>query len=403
MTALVDSEAHFNARAKEYGVTDHFLAQLQQAGISTMGSLAFAINRPGTEFKEQDFDNWLQNVDGGRFPSLGPTASMRRLHFESEIVVTQSFRATVESSDPTPKPVPFAEKNARLDAIRARLGGLRVFGAMEPSQSLLDEVTQQYDLRTLKHVEASRCTSKEHEVSAGRTTKQVKIDGNSYLSVKETKVTPEETISTTYQLSQCFKRRGVAYDFANLITFDKHEAYCDRLLRHLTTEPPAMYSPTTIAQVLRADKAVFTYLSQRVKDIRPDAAGDKPLDSKLMEALQDYGTSFHLMPLPKEAAGGYQPWRDRQTGGHDSSSGQPSKSKGKGKTSKGKSEGSNAAPKGFAGCVGRDNRNRPICFNFNLGSCTAAPRMLTKLICQNPRSDSQTSPCQQPTLPNQSS
>ena len=45
---------------------------------------------------------------------------------------------------------------------------------------------------------------------------------------------------------------------------------------------------------------------------------------------------------------------------------------GKGKN-KNQAKGSNVAPRGIQGAVGRDNKNRPICFNYNLSACDQAP------------------------------
>ena len=45
---------------------------------------------------------------------------------------------------------------------------------------------------------------------------------------------------------------------------------------------------------------------------------------------------------------------------------------GKGKA-KGNQQGSSTAPKGIKGAVGRDNRGRALCFNFNLSECPDAP------------------------------
>ena len=41
MAGLVDSEAHFEARANEYGVPPAFLQALRREGITTVGHLAF--------------------------------------------------------------------------------------------------------------------------------------------------------------------------------------------------------------------------------------------------------------------------------------------------------------------------------------------------------------------------
>ena len=41
--------------------------------------------------------------------------------------------------------------------------------------------------------------------------------------------------------------------------------------------------------------------------------------------------------------------------------------------SKGKAQGSSVAPRGIKGAVGRDNKGRSLCFNFNLSECPDAP------------------------------
>ena len=49
-------------------------------------------------------------------PTLGAVAAVRRLHFEAEIVVTATLRSSVEqpSDSSTPKPLPHAERTARM-------------------------------------------------------------------------------------------------------------------------------------------------------------------------------------------------------------------------------------------------------------------------------------------------
>ena len=50
--------------------------------------MVFSIARPGQEFDETKFEDWLKQVDGGKLPSMGLFAAARRLHFEAEIVRT---------------------------------------------------------------------------------------------------------------------------------------------------------------------------------------------------------------------------------------------------------------------------------------------------------------------------
>lgn len=367
MANVCDSEAHFTSRAREYGVTQGLLASLNANGVRTMAHLAFVIVRPGAEFNEAAFDAWARDVNGGIAPSMGEVAALRRLHFESEIVLTASLKAAVETPDQsTPRPIPFAERNIRLDELRRRLGGISIKGPNEPSHGLLDECCQQFELRTLRYVDPTKCTSRENEVVHSKTSKKLKLDASS-LQVTETKTTPDESVSTTYNLS-----------FAGLISFESHQKYCDRLLRHLSIEPPPGFQATTLAQVLKADREAFAYLSQNCDDIRPQGIV-KPLDTLLDQALRDYQTTFHLLPLPKEQFVSNLRYKneqtDRSSGGAASWSGNTSKTKGKGKnqSKSGKGFGSNAAPKGFIGCVGRDPKNRPLCFDWQVGKCQLAP------------------------------
>lgn len=127
-------------------------------------------------------------------------------------------------------------------------------------------------------------------------------------------------------------------------------------------EPPPGYNATTLAQVMKADRQVFAFLAQEAADIRP-VGNVKPLDAAIERAPLDYNTTFHLLPLPKAAASdsAVPPRRYDSVpyGG---------KSFGKGKSkAPGKGKGSGVAPRGYVGCVGRDAKNRRICFNYNLG------------------------------------
>lgn len=246
-------------------------------------------------------------------PTLGTVAALRRLHFEAEIIVTSTFRASVEqpADSATPKPLPHAERSARMLQIKNQFPGLNISGVNEPAQALLDECVFQYENRLLRYVEPAKCNSRESEVMAGRSDRKLRIEANS-LSVKESKNVPDEDVGNAYKLQQCLRRRAIAYEFANLISFACHERYIDKLMRRLNSEPPANYQATTMTQILRADRQVWVYLSQNVVDIRPAAHGTKPLDKGLDEALADYyEVTFHLLPLPLSSQTSYAPVRNR--------------------------------------------------------------------------------------------
>lgn len=164
------------------------------------------------------------------------------------------------------------------------------------------------------------------------------IEANS-LSIKETKNTLEEHISSAYKLEQCLRRRAIRYEFAK-ISFRTHELYIDKLFKRLRAEPPPNFQPTSLSQILRAGREVWVYLAQTVMDIRPQADGTRPMDSALNNGQADYNVAFHVLPLPHSASASIAPakpreerapWANARTNQY-----QPYRPAGKGKEGKGK-------------------------------------------------------------------
>ena len=118
-----------------------------------------------------------------------------------------------------PKPLPYAERSARLENLKQMLPGLNVEGVYEPSMALVDECVFQYDSRTLRYVEPSKCGSRETEILSNRKDKQLKVEVTT-LSIKETRHVPDEDVSSAYKLYVCLRRRAVAYAMSNLFTFN---------------------------------------------------------------------------------------------------------------------------------------------------------------------------------------
>ena len=154
MAALTDSKAHFSARAREYDVPEGLIDSMRLAGVTTFAHLAFAICRPGQDFEEATFEAWVTRVNGGVAPTVGALAAMRRLHFEAEIVVTSSLKASVEQPQDgsTPKPLPQAERSARMAQLKRQFVGLNIEGVNEPSQALVDECCHQNDSKILRYI-----------------------------------------------------------------------------------------------------------------------------------------------------------------------------------------------------------------------------------------------------------
>jgi hypothetical protein len=171
------------------------------------------------------------------------------------------------------------------------------------------------------------------------------------------------------QLQEALTRRGLAMEFAGMISYEVYSRYLSRLFAHLHRDPPAGVSRVSLTQLVEADKQVFRRLIEADVKVRPSALGMLPLDSALIPAFESYEVSFALMPLPMLRGGkGGRPHPKKRPFQH----GQDSANK-KGK-SKGKEKGDRfeKIPRELLdqGGVGKNPAGQNICFDFNLKGCS---------------------------------
>ena len=111
-----------------------------------------------------------------------------------------------------------------MTAIRAELGGLCIGDDNEPSHLLLEKACQTGETNTLKYFEPSSCTSRSQEVQGSSKTKEVSFEGGS-LIIKDTDDKLIAPTSSEMQFLFAMNRRGVAFKFARLMTFEQHSTF----------------------------------------------------------------------------------------------------------------------------------------------------------------------------------
>ena len=381
MTSIVDSKAHLLKRCSDVGMSERATTQLVQNNLDTMGKLAFSIGQPGQPLDNAEFENYARNTLGALM-SQADAAVVKRLVFEGHTLVLGQLRELV--TDPNAaanRKLPAIEREHRMADLKRRLTGVVLERQLEPSHELLELMMQQKESNQLNYVQLERCTSREWEITMGKSKKQLSLDSEK-LIVKERSDIPDQYHSSELQAFEALRRRGVAMSFADMISWESHERYLQQLTSHLRLDPPQNYSRPTLQQVLKADRQVFLYLIRVGAQLKrlPDNTLD--LDVKLLKALQSYEVGFHLLPLPKPAQGHGQPSQGAGNTLHgkgtswQSFRSQPYKGKGKSAGSKGKSKGGKGVLPKFL--LGRDNTNmdthgRRLCFNFQTGKCSDAP------------------------------
>ena len=155
---------------------------------------------------------------------------------------------------------------------------------------------QQRESGQLRYIPPERCISRVHEVTtASNPKKQLEFESDK-LSIKEQVVVPDMQVHDSLKLLEAFRRRGLAYAFAEAVSFLDYERYVNSLFSHCHREPPPGYSRCALPQLVQADKLVFTKLIEDGVKPRRDAAGVCPMDAALMKALESYQVSFALLP-----------------------------------------------------------------------------------------------------------
>ena len=89
-------------------------------------------------------------------------------------------------------------------------------------------------------------------------------------------------------------------DMADLLSWDKHELLRDLLVSSLAQEQQVGYAAVSLAQVRRADEAIFLALSKATATGVKKTNGKRPLDEQMQAAYKNL-TSFEAVrePAPK--------------------------------------------------------------------------------------------------------
>ena len=374
----LDSKAAFQTRALEVGISQTDVDALAVGGVETYSQYAFCTSyQPGGASDSILFDH-LETILGAR-PTAASASNFRRLFFESHSMALKDLQSRLERSDTSEvKILPLAEKAQRVEDLRRRLPGVMLSSSLEPSHTLIDKAVHQFEENCVKLIELTQCTSRESEIQNEKTMPQLTFDASGNIKVTKHQATTECSISGDIRLRGAFTRRSLAYDLAGVATYEAVESWSQLLFDRMCLEPPPGYKHMSVDQAIRADRKLWTKVSEltRAKVTGVTSDGKKNVDVAIQELAHHPEVQFLMMPLPMHsgssqasssgaaatgAAARYQPYpteTPKGKGKHQTKAG--------GKQSKGKI----SIPEGCGIRFG-DGDSKPICMKFNLGRCGA--------------------------------
>ena len=248
-----------------------------------------------------------------------------------------------------------------------RLSGLSIKGYLEPSDALVDLACTQYDNNRLSYIAWEKCTSRSDEQE-----RDMKKDPMLTLDVTSGKLKLERKhedaiteVNSDLRVQQALQRRALAYDLANVITYEKMMLWNEKLMKARLTDPPPGFNRVSFAQLERADRRFFAEVCDLTSGIQLTTGG-RPFEKVLKECMYDSEVLHCLHPMPQSTTtkepgpNRVQPYKP--TGGKGKASGDKGRGKGKG----------GIMPQEMLalGCRSSTNSGQPICYGYTLGQCS---------------------------------
>jgi hypothetical protein len=294
----LDSTAVFESKVREYLLEEH-LSRFRTLGWTTFGNLAFASDYVPGQSDGAIFDRDLAVNAFGR-ADHPDKPKLRRLFVEAYAVAAWDIRRRCESTDSdAPRKLPTQEREVRRERVVARLPGIRVVGEMEPSYRLQDLCFEIWDTNVVKHVTWEQATKRESELHGVKTERAWHVDASGFLKETETLEPASADVRSDLRLLWAMRRRGIAFEMADLASYETMEAASDRLLAAYLETPIEGFARVSLDQLFRADQFLFSKLSELCRHgVRRGADGRRPFDIHVPAILESPRFQYLITGLP---------------------------------------------------------------------------------------------------------
>ena len=293
--SLLDSKAAFKTKVLEYGLPVALFEAIARRGVDTLSKAAYAVGAPGVLPSEDALRSFL-NPETPAAVEQGQVAIARRLIFEAQTLAVSQLRQQIEGPDEKRQDLQPAERRFRLEEQARRLAGMSLRGPLECAFSCYTLVIRMLAADEITYLVPNRFTTRAHEVQQSKPPKEVIIDSSSAIKVRDS-----AELAETCHLPDT--RRSLALDLCEAATFAASERWHAELLRHLQQTPPLEYKQVDTMQILRADRAAWTFMAEKSLSLRKRPDGTLPMDDLFDSLPTATEVMMFLMPLPGGASG----------------------------------------------------------------------------------------------------
>ena len=370
---MVDSNAVFEARARGIGLSDAVITEMARRGWTSHATFAFSVaTQPGVD--EQAF------LDGVVIPILGAAEhidapKLRRLFFEAHTLTSADLRRKVDATEQeAPRKLPAPEIAQRLELLQQRINPLKIANVLEPSHQLINMVVQCVEDGRVRYVEWSSCTSRTQEVNNVKEDGDLRVwktDGAGLIKAVHKEPSLSANLTTELDVHNALRRRGVAYEVAQAMSFEVHELILNFFFFELKKEPMEGFAPVSLQQLAAADRELHVRLAELTRaGFRAGPAGELPLDVPATTILNGPELRWMLMPMPRRTVqkpAVEQTKTPKPAAEHEPKRNRENLKKSKQEALKLKKLKRTPMPKQLVGCTPCNDEGKPFCFAYNLG------------------------------------
>jgi hypothetical protein len=171
---------------------------------------------------------------------------MRRLLFESYTLHVADVKNRMErTEDAAPRKLVVPERESRRARLAARLQGVDLTGELDVAYSLVDRCVQMAEEDVLTYVPWEICAKRSQELRGHKVMKEFKPDAKRFMRERDVPVTYQADLTSDLRVLNTLRRRGIALDMANLVTYEVHEKLVRRLMDAYQEDRPEGTAPST--------------------------------------------------------------------------------------------------------------------------------------------------------------
>ena len=135
--------------------------------------------------------------------------------------------------------------------------------------------------------------------ASDKSTPQITSDHAGNIKVTKQSQVTECSIQGDIRLRAAFTRRSLAYELANVASFEVMEGWSQLLFDRVCQDPPSGYMHISIEQILVADRKLWVKISEETRSLVTSTTnGRKSVDVAIEKFSHHPDVQFHMLPLP---------------------------------------------------------------------------------------------------------